>query len=274
VTAAKAKEPLIKVGPRNARTDPETGLRFYQWKGQEYPSVTSVRNLAGMPIKLANWRTEQVIERVLDERLVLDRMCDDGTDRDAIASWLRKAVSAKRDAAADLGTRVHEAAAEGKAIDKVGDDVAPFLIQYRKWLDDSGIDILLAERQVWNLTEGYAGTFDLIGQFKKTGRIFMIDIKTGKGTYPEHALQLEAYCRAEFVGADDVTDHAATDILQSVDGRAILHLRPEGWSFKIIKPEVTGSLWMAFNDLLGFAMWMHQSPSIDGLLSHTIDSKP
>ena len=153
-------------------------------------------------------------------------------------------------------------------------DIAPFLVQYKRWLAESGVEIMLAERQIWNLTQGYAGTFDLIGRFKKSNRIFCVDIKTGKGTYPEHALQLEAYARGEFVGNDDVVDDAATKILRQVEGRAILHLRPEGWSFKIIRPTLHGAIWMAFNDLLGFAMWVYANPNIDGLISHTIDSKP
>ena len=39
--------PLAEVGPKNARTDPNTGLRFYTWQGVEYPSVTTIRRMAG-----------------------------------------------------------------------------------------------------------------------------------------------------------------------------------------------------------------------------------
>src|SRR5262245_38201305 len=98
-------QPLIVVrsGPRNARTDPETGLRYYTWQGREYPSVTSIRNLAGMPHPLATWRTNQVIERAMVEYPTLGRMLGE-RDPKATATWLRKAATAKRDAAADLGT--------------------------------------------------------------------------------------------------------------------------------------------------------------------------
>jgi len=70
-----ATKPLIVVssGPRNARTDPESGLRYYMWEGKEYPSVTSARNLAGMPHKLAQWRTNQVIDKTLNEISTLTR---------------------------------------------------------------------------------------------------------------------------------------------------------------------------------------------------------
>jgi hypothetical protein len=261
---------LITIGPKNARTDPETGLRFYRWQGEEYPSVTSIRNLAGMPHKLAAWRTNQVIEKAIAEFPTFARMVNEGSDEKAIATWLRAGGNKKRDLAAELGTKVHDAAAAGVPVDKVGTDVAPFLVQYKRWLADSDIEIMLSERQVWNVSEGYAGTFDLLGRFKRTNKVFMIDLKTGAGTYPEHALQLEAYARCEFVGEDDVIDQAATDLLQKIEGRAILHLRPEGWTFKVIKPSEYGKLWMAFSDLMGFAMWSYQNPTLDSLISRTI----
>jgi len=264
----------VSSGPKNARTDPETGLRFYMWEGQEYPSVTSIRNLAGMPHKLAMWRTNQVIEKAIEEFPTFARMLNEGTDPKALATWLRAGGNKKRDIAADLGTRVHDAAAAGTDVSKVGTDVAPFLVQYKRWLAESDIEIMLSERQCWNVSEGYAGTFDLLGRFKRTGKVFLIDLKTGAGTYPEHALQLEAYSRCEFIGENDVVDTAATALFQQVEGRAILHLRPEGWAFKVIDPKAYGPLWMAFNDLLGFAMWTHANPTLDGLISKTITSKP
>jgi hypothetical protein len=268
VTAATAKKPpLIKVtsGPKNARTDPDSGLRFYTWKGEEYPSVTSIRNLAGMPFKLNVWRTNQVIERAMTKYTELGTLLAQGGDPKVVASWLRKAADEKRDAAANLGTRVHDAAASGVTLDKVGADIAPYLIQYRSWIAESGIDILLTERQVWNEEVGYAGTFDLIGKFPKSKGPWLIDLKTGAGVYPEHALQLEAYGRSEFIGEDDVIDQPATDILNAVEGRAILHLSADGWTFKVVPP--SDKTWRAFRGLLLFAQWAYINPTIDGLIS-------
>jgi hypothetical protein len=267
VTITVVKKPLIKVssGPRNARTDPESGLRFYTWEGVEYPSVTSIRNLAGMPHGLANWRTNQVINKAMTQYPDLGKMLKDPkNDPKGVAAWLRKAQTEERDKAADLGTKVHDAAAAGVSLADAGADIAPFLKQYLSWVSDSGIEILLRERQIWNLTVGYAGTFDLVGRFPNDSH-WMIDLKTGNNTYPEHALQLEAYANGEFIGNDDIVDDAATAILQQVTKRAILHLRPEGWSFKVIPP--SSSTWIAFRALLVFARWTHQNPNMDTLIS-------
>jgi hypothetical protein len=262
--------PLITVqtGPRNARTDPETGIRYYHWQGQEYPSVTSIRNLAGMPIRLAQWRTTQVIERAMTDYQTLGRMLGEA-DPTAVASWLRKAQDAKRDAAADLGKRVHDAVEKGVSPADVGPDMAPFLLHYRHFLANSGFVPDLQERQVWSPTHGYAGTFDTVGHFAARSDHWLIDLKTGKGTYAEHALQTEAYGRADFVGEDDVPDDAATRILKNVPlaNRAVLHLRPDGWSFKTIPG--TERTWRAFRALLFFATWVDDNPTLDNLIGST-----
>jgi hypothetical protein len=253
----------VQSGPRNARSDAVTGIRFYTWKGTEYPSVTSIRRVAGLPHMLAAWQVNEVIARAMTDFKTLERMLHESTP-EATKKWLWQAVTAKRDAAGDLGKRVHDAASEGKTLDQVGHDVAPFLIQYRSFLADTGLDILLTERQVWSLKYGYAGTFDMIGRFPN-GQLWLIDLKTGKGTYTEHALQLEAYGRADFVGEDDEIDDVATALLRKVHGHAVLHLTENGWSFKAIPS--TEQTWIGFRGLLAFARWTLDHPNLDTLTS-------
>ena len=269
VAAKPTKKPLMVVGdgPRNARTDPDTGLRYYSWQGIEYPSVTSVRNLAGMPHKLAGWRTNQVIERAITQYPMLGTMLASSTP-EVVATWLRKAANEKRDIAAGLGKRVHDAAATGMTLDKAPADISPFLLQYQRFLDFSKVEIMLVERQVWNLTVGYAGTFDFIGRFPQTGENWMIDLKTGNAIYPEHALQVEAYSRGEFVGEDDVRDDEATDLLHSITGRGILHLGATGWEFVSVPP--SDETWIAFRALLKFASWADKHPAIDTLIGKSV----
>ena len=260
----------IQSGPRNARTDPESGIRYYLWEGVEYPSVTSVRNLAGFPIKLAQWRTNQVIDRAMTEYQTLGRLLNE-SDPKAVASWLRKAQDKERDAAAALGKAVHDDVEQGRGPADVPAERAPFLLQYRHWLSESGYVVDMQERQVWSPTHGYAGTFDSVGHFKSRSDRWLLDLKTGRGTYAEHALQTEAYARADFVGNDDIVDERATEILKQVlpTNRAVLHLRPDGWSFKVIPS--TERSWIAFRALLNFALWVDANPTIDGLISASRD---
>lgn len=258
--------PFITVapGPRNAWKS-EDDLRFYRWQGRDLPSVTTLRRMAGLPLLLHQWAISEVVNRAVDSNGDLNRMLtsDDPAVIKAVKSWLRAATTEKRDLAAGLGTRVHDAAAQGRTLGQVEADVAPFLRQYYDWLDVMGAKILATEKQVFNLTVGYAGTFDLLAKFPDTSR-YIVDIKTGKSTYAEHALQGYAYAMAEFVGEDDVVDVALTKSLQQAAGVALLHLRPEGWTWQVLKLEE--ETWIAFTGLLDFAMWAHRHPTIADLL--------
>src|SRR3954471_18388044 len=102
----------VSSGPRNARTDPATGLRMYRWQGRELPSFTSIRRMAGMPHGLHQWSLNQVISHAIDHwpQLTERLASGDGAQLKLVRHELRTASTAERDRAADLGTAVHDAA--------------------------------------------------------------------------------------------------------------------------------------------------------------------
>ncbi len=262
-----APPPLITVGapvgPKNADTD-SNGLRYYTWQGNRYPSVTTIRRLAGIPHGLHQWSLNQVIDRVMDEAPSIALRLGSGEPSEValVRHYLRQAATEQRDKAAALGTAVHAAAAEGKALTEVGPDIAPRLRQYLDWRDRSGVEILATEFQVWNPTVGYAGTCDLLGRFPD-GSIWVIDLKTGKGVYGEHALQLMAYLMAEFVGSDDTVDEATTTLLKQARGIAVLHLGAADWEFISLRSDA--ETWRAYRGLLAFGVWMAAHEPIDAV---------
>jgi hypothetical protein len=263
VPASTAPLISVSVGPRNAYTD-ERGLRMYRWKGTDYPSVTTIRRMAGLPYGLHEWAIGKVTTRAVEGYQDLGKIIDNGTPEavKAARTWLRAASIEERDRAASIGIRVHDAATSGRPLTEVGIDVAPYLRQYLDWLSVSRAEVLTVERQVWNLKVGYAGTFDLLIRFPN-GSTWVVDIKTGKGIYPEHAIQCIAYAMADFVGEDDTVDVEASKQLREASGIAILHLGQTGWSWaKVI---VTPELWQSFTGLLNFARFIHANPKIDTL---------
>jgi hypothetical protein len=175
------------------------------------------------------------------------------------SKWLRLAATEERDAAAELGTAVHDAAASNLDIETVEPAVRPRLLQFRSWLATARPEILATEFQCWNLTAGYAGTADLLVRLLD-GSIWLIDLKTGKGTYAEHALQLIDYRTAEFVGSDDVVDDRLTALLHACSGMAVLHLADDHWEFRAIRFDQ--ETLDASRGLLAFARWMHDHRDI------------
>lgn len=260
----------IKVADAPANSFSEGDLRFYTWKGEHYPSVTTIRRMAGMPWGLHNWVIGQIIDAAIGQHDELNGMIErmgKESDLDAmnkmlkgIKSWLRKQAAVERDAAANLGTRVHSVVSTGR---EPLPDEAPFVAQYKDWLTKSKAEILWSERQVWNLKLGYAGSFDLMVKLPD-GQIVVVDIKSGKNTYTDNAIQSVAYALGEFIGENDIVDEAATADLKAASGVALLHLRPEGWEWE--KLRLDNDLYRAFAGLLAFAKFSHAHPRIDDLL--------
>jgi hypothetical protein len=267
-TAPPVERPFIEVGkqtgPRNAQTDPRTGLRHYTWQGRKLPSVTTIRRLAGLPFGLHEWALGQLATYAIDHATEIHARLSSGTPGAAglIRHELRAAATAERDKAADLGSAVHEAAAAGKALTDVSPDIAPRLRQYQAWLTESKAEILASEFQVWNLGVGYAGSVDLLCRFPD-GSVWVVDLKTGKGTYPEHVLQLVPYLMAEFVGQDDVRDETLTALLRQARGVALLHLTADSWEFRSLA--ATPEAWSAFRGLLAFGAWMQKHQAIESV---------
>lgn len=268
---------FVASGPQNARIDPGSGLRYYTWLDRsDLLSVTSARTEAGMPHGLHQWALSQVIDRAVDNMAELQAMLDrprrprervrDKNAREEARRWLRQAATEERDLKAALGTAVHDYAAQGVVPDTIPEettvvdgprthvvrreDILPRLSWFIGWLRVSGVRVLGQEFQVWNLTEGYAGSCDLLARFPN-GQVWLIDLKTGDGTYFEHALQVSAYRHAEFVGRDGVVDEPLTALLREVVGTAVLHLGEHGWEFVSVRSD--DRVYRAFLGVLAFA---------------------
>jgi hypothetical protein len=184
-------------------------------------------------------------------------------DRDALIKHLMAAPDEERDSAADRGTAVHDLAEKGVSSTDPGVDptLAPWLAQYEEAIGAEGITPILRERQVISESLGYAGSFDLIGM--RQGKVTMLDIKTSKGTYVDHALQLYGYALADYIGQDDVVDEDATKVLQSVEAMGIIHVRDTGW--KYIEVPVSGITRAAWEHMVGLARFYLQYPDLTSL---------
>lgn len=235
--------------PKNARQT-STG-RLYEWRSpsagvgdppERFWSVTTILK-GGLPSPaLTAWGMKAVAEYAVANHVQLTSMLqtvrvrktEEGgmfliADPDAVQAaidWLKGSPYRERDRKGDIGTAVHQAA-EAYILDKPwptpADDVAPYVDQFRRFVEEFSPEFELAEASVYNRAEAYAGTLDAIALIPGRGRA-LIDFKTtGKGVYPEHALQLAMYRFAEFIGLPDGTEAA----MPAVDGCAVLWLAPD-----------------------------------------------
>lgn len=251
------------MSPRGATTS-RSGSRFYTWgRGERYWSVTTI--LGALPKDaLKWWAARMVAEFAFDRSRTWFTM-----SREEAVEWLKREPLRYTAGRADLGTAIHRAIdayatgrpLPGDFVDEEREAVGHFLdfveVLKPRWV--------MSEAQVYNRTQRYAGTLDAIVEIEldllvalahgnrdlipwepRKGRstvTLLLDTKTGgsveegKGVYPEVALQLAAYGRAEFVGAPNGMELD----LPALDGAAVLHVNRSGWRLvpvDALRPEV------------------------------------
>lgn len=126
---------------------------------------------------------------------------------------------------ARLGTAVHRACELHLlgTLDEstVSPEVAPYFMQFLRFLDESGFEPALTERQVVSRRYGYAGTLDLWGYLN--GRTALPDIKTTFAVAPICGLQTAAYAYA----LEEETGLETED-------RFVLRLTPETYRLELM----------------------------------------
>lgn len=103
------------------------------------------------------------------------------------------------------GTQVHAIAAQlaAGAEVEVADDIVGYVDAYLAFIEDWKVTETAVECMVLNRRWRYAGTLDLIATLADS-QLWLLDWKTGaSGIWPETALQLSAYARAESIVIDD-----------------------------------------------------------------------
>lgn len=204
------------------------------------PSVTTILGVLDKSGPLVGWAKRITAEAAVDNAAQIPGWVELG-GRDGAVGFLTKAATAKRDRAANAGSEVHrlaEAIVRGQDVE-VPEELVPFVAAYRKFLADFEPEFLAAEEMVASVAYGYAGTLDAIALL--SGETWILDIKTGKGVYPDTALQLSAYANADFIGRPGIAQRFA---IPPATQYGVIHLRPEG--YELVPYDVTDSTFRAF----------------------------
>lgn len=197
----------------------------YSWnEGPKVPGVTSIIKTLDKSGPLVGWAKRETAACAIRNLSLLDTMVRDGGP-DAAVRWLTAIPDYQRETAADLGTLVHSLAEalHRKQEIEVTPETEPFVSAYLRWRAVYKPRVLNAEFMVYSETNRYGGTADLAAIVN--GETWLIDIKTGKNTYAETALQLAALARADFAGRPDDPKKYR---IPAVTRFGVLHVRPDG----------------------------------------------
>lgn len=156
---------------------------FYWEEGQPFLSVTTALSVINKEA-LMWWANKQVYwAMVLDPSL---------NEKEALAAPYRKSKKAMF-----RGTDVHAAVEHYKNtkmyLQGLEEPIKTYIKAFYNWVIDNDVEILVNEKSIISKKYGYAGTFDLLVRFRKSGRILIVDIKTGKDIYRDVFIQLSAY---------------------------------------------------------------------------------
>lgn len=232
-----------------------------------YVSVTTALN--ALPKEaLIYWAAKVVAEHAVENVDLLSQMA--ASDPEGAVKWLKGSPWNRRDKAANIGTELHLIAElDATGNQAVADEVVATLpdeaskrkaAQVRDFIARGLVNIEVVEGVVYSDTHGYAGTFDFIVAVvdpkvamslpfpaREDGKPLRLiaDLKTGKGVYPEVALQMAAYRNADWMV--DVRTGEKLDVPE-VDGAFVLHVTESSWA--IIPVDTGEEAWATFQDAL------------------------
>jgi len=194
--------------------------------GQTAPSVTTVLGILDKPA-LPRWSALEVARYAVDNRAAWEQL-----DPPAAVDLLKRAPWRKTTEAADTGTDLH-AVAETLLAGGDPPDAAPaeWVARFRAFLDTWRPEPLEVEATVWGDVDGlpYGGTCDLLADVPGVGHL-VVDLKTGRGVYPEVSLQLAAYGYADTILRPDGSEAEWPQAAAA----AVLHVPATGtgWSLR------------------------------------------
>lgn len=185
--------------------------RYYKIGDRELPGVTGVikASLGLAQEGLIGWAAKVEREAVLEaasEAWKREDILNAATFRLAVEALLGAAKAHQRlmDQAADLGTAAHdmirwtltqELGQEAGPKPKLTEPSLRAYSAWQEWWRQAGLKALRMEQPIYDLDWGYAGAIDLVAEHPRLGP-GVVDVKTSKGVYAEHHIQVAAYMKA------------------------------------------------------------------------------
>lgn len=156
--------------------------------------ITGVTTILGVINKpaLLSWAAGCAVDFIATAQSL-----DAGILKDAVTAYAKK-----RDKAGDIGTLAHEIIAQYiqnqiadiKKPIAIPESVAPMYLNFVKWAEDNKVKFISSEQRVYSEKSWYCGTYDFDCEID--GKLYLGDLKTSSGIYPEMFFQTAAYQNA------------------------------------------------------------------------------
>jgi hypothetical protein len=166
---------------------------MYTYKGQQYPSVSTIIGQLDKSDALIPWALN-CFEAKLNELIA------SGTPVSEAIVIAKRDYRNVSDTALDIGSQVHSAIEQyiktGKDLSgELMPEVANGFIAFLQWESENVSKWIESEIKTVNTTYGYGGTLDAIFE-NRDGEIVIVDFKTSKAIFDEMWLQISAYRKA------------------------------------------------------------------------------
>ena len=170
----------------------DTFRHHYTANGEPVPSVTTALKIIDKPA-LVNWASGCAVDYVASA--INPGESYDELQLLTIFDNARKAHWQKKKDAGDLGSIVHKWVENyingedpGMPVNqKLKDSVNNFL----DWVKKHNVIFKVSEQQIYSKTYNYTGTLDFICEMD--GKLYIGDLKTSSGIWPEYFIQTSAY---------------------------------------------------------------------------------
>ena len=213
------------------------------------PSVTTILNNMNKPA-LPNWAAREVAKFAVENIPSWENLPPD----DAV-DLLKRAPYRNMKKKGNIGSAVHAAVDAWLQDGLDGEveledlDLLPYVSGAIQYLNQHVKRLLHSEVTVFNEKYEYAGTVDAIVTLK-SGHTAMVDWKTSKNVYPEHALQLVAYSNAEWIGDLEGVKRR----FPPIDEAHVVHL-PGDATYKAYPVQLTDRAFRTFVALRSLQKW-------------------
>lgn len=219
--------------------------------GQLVPSVTNVIGALNKPA-LPRWAAKVVAEQAVALAGSLQNL-----DPAEAIDLLKGSPWRSSTRAADRGTTIHDRLEQITLGREPDGPLTGEAVEFSRGIDAflKAHDVRPWHTEVTMFGDGYAGTADFLGTVDDVPVV--MDYKTGKGLYPEVALQLTALRYAERM----VVDGEVRDVPPTDHGLAVLITKS---GYKIAKVEDPVGAMLAFESLLAVRLWQLEEGDVLG----------